>query len=36
MIPIFPELPARMGVYTLQRLIGSHEQSDRYLSLIHI
>lgn len=32
MIPIFPELPARMGVYTLQRLIGSHEQSDRYLA----
>lgn len=32
MIPIFPELPARMGVYTLLRLIGSHDHGDRYLA----
>ena len=32
MIPIFPEQPARLGVYTLIRLLGSHEHTDRYLA----
>lgn len=32
MTPIFPDLPADLGVYTLTRLLGSHETFDRYLA----
>lgn len=32
MTPIFPDLPADFGVYTLTRLLGSHETFDRYLA----
>lgn len=32
MTPVFPDLPADLGVYTLTRLLGSHETFDRYLA----
>jgi len=32
MTPIFPDLPADLGVYTLTRLLGSHETFDRYFA----
>lgn len=32
MTPVFPELPADLGVYTLTRLLGTHATCDRYIA----
>lgn len=32
MSPIFPHLPVDLGIYTLTKLLGSHETYDRYIA----